>query len=382
MERKIYVDNIRWITVLLVVLYHIFYMFNAEGVFGGIGSFADVQYQDALCYVLYPWFMLLLFVVAGMSSRWALERQEDKLGSRKAAHRQFIRSRTLKLLVPSTIGMLVFHWMTGWLNVMTSPGAAEVAGLPGVIRYFVFVISGFGPLWFIQDLWLFSLLLVVIRLIDKKDRLYTVCGKLGEMNAITVTVALMALAALVWLVAQPTAPVSLDKPQNGLLNLYRPLFYFTGYLIGYFVLAHDDVVEKLSSQWAALLLFAVTCAIVFVVNYFGKDYTAVLTHRDTNIFAWFGVLAFLACGRRWLNKTSAFGTYMTRCSFGIYILHYLPTLALAYTLKTFTTLPPVVIYLILLVSVLPISVALYETIRRIPFIRWCILGLARRKNKA
>lgn len=320
MERKIYVDNIRWITVLLVVLYHIFYMFNAEGVFGGIGSFADVQYQDALCYVLYPWFMLLLFVVAGMSSRWALERQEDKLGSRKAAHRQFIRSRTLKLLVPSTIGMLVFHWMTGWLNVMTSPGAAEVASLPGVIRYFVFVISGFGPLWFIQDLWLFSLLLVVIRLLDKKDRLYTVCGKLGEMNAITVTVVLMALAALVWLVAQPTAPVSLDKPQNGLLNLYRPLFYFTGYLIGYFVLAHDDVVEKLSSQWAALLLFAVTCAIVFVVNYFGQDYTAVLTHRDTNIFAWFGVLAFLACGRRWLNKTSAFGTYMTRCSFGIYIL--------------------------------------------------------------
>ena len=48
MERKIYVDNIRWITVLLVVLYHIFYMFHAEGVFGGIGSFSEVQYQDAL----------------------------------------------------------------------------------------------------------------------------------------------------------------------------------------------------------------------------------------------------------------------------------------------------------------------------------------------
>ena len=37
--RKKYIDNIRWITVALVVIYHAFYIFNGSGVLGGVGSF-------------------------------------------------------------------------------------------------------------------------------------------------------------------------------------------------------------------------------------------------------------------------------------------------------------------------------------------------------
>ncbi len=40
--RKIYLDNIRWATVLLVMCYHVFYMFNAAGVMGGVGCFHEV----------------------------------------------------------------------------------------------------------------------------------------------------------------------------------------------------------------------------------------------------------------------------------------------------------------------------------------------------
>ena len=32
--RKHYLDNIRWITVVIVVIYHVFYMYNAEGIPG------------------------------------------------------------------------------------------------------------------------------------------------------------------------------------------------------------------------------------------------------------------------------------------------------------------------------------------------------------
>ena len=35
-ERKAYLDNIRWITVLLVVIYHVGYLFNGVGVLGRI----------------------------------------------------------------------------------------------------------------------------------------------------------------------------------------------------------------------------------------------------------------------------------------------------------------------------------------------------------
>ena len=51
--RKLYIDNIRWITVVLVVLYHVIYMFNGIETFGVIGPFSDVQYQDAFQYIVY-----------------------------------------------------------------------------------------------------------------------------------------------------------------------------------------------------------------------------------------------------------------------------------------------------------------------------------------
>ena len=100
--RKLYIDNIRWITVVLVVLYHVIYMFNGIETFGVIGPFSDVQYQDAFQYIVYPWFMLLLFVISGMSARYELEHRSEK---------EFIKKRTGKLLVPSTLGLLVFWWI-------------------------------------------------------------------------------------------------------------------------------------------------------------------------------------------------------------------------------------------------------------------------------
>lgn len=37
--RKLYLDNIRWMTVVLVVIYHVVYMFNGVQPFGVIGPF-------------------------------------------------------------------------------------------------------------------------------------------------------------------------------------------------------------------------------------------------------------------------------------------------------------------------------------------------------
>ena len=69
--RRYYVDNIRWVTVVIVVIYHVLYMYNAEGIMGGLGRITDlsVQYYDIFMYLVYPWFRPVLFIAAGMSSR-------------------------------------------------------------------------------------------------------------------------------------------------------------------------------------------------------------------------------------------------------------------------------------------------------------------------
>ena len=54
--RKHWIDNLRWATVLAVLLYHVIYFFNNKGVFGGIGGFGEYpecpQYQDVVMYIL------------------------------------------------------------------------------------------------------------------------------------------------------------------------------------------------------------------------------------------------------------------------------------------------------------------------------------------
>ena len=153
--RKHWIDNLRWVTVLLVLLYHVIYFYNNKGVFGGVGGFGDgPQYQDVLMYVLYPWFMPLLFLLAGVSARYAL--------AGGAPAYQWLKSRTRKLLVPATIGLFVFQWMTGYFNTHVA-GTDVMAAVPQPVKYFMWCVSGIGPLWFIQDLWLFSLILLLIR---------------------------------------------------------------------------------------------------------------------------------------------------------------------------------------------------------------------------
>ena len=66
--RKLYLDNIRWMTVVLVVIYHVVYMFNGVQPFSVIFPFREDQLQDCFQYLVYPWFMALLFVVSGMSA--------------------------------------------------------------------------------------------------------------------------------------------------------------------------------------------------------------------------------------------------------------------------------------------------------------------------
>ena len=172
MERKHWIDNLRWVTVLLVLFYHVFYFYNNKGVFCGIGGFGEYpeckQYQDIVMYILYPWFMPLLFLLAGVSARYALQKQSAK---------EWFKARTRKLLVPGTIGLLVFHWMVGYFNTVVAARQGVFDGVPAIAKYFIMAFSGTGPLWFIQVLWLLCLVLLLVRVIDRKDKIWNWCGK-------------------------------------------------------------------------------------------------------------------------------------------------------------------------------------------------------------
>ena len=138
--RRHWIDNLRWVTVLLVLLYHVVYFYNNKGVFGGVGGFGDgPQYQDVLMYILYPWFMPLLFLLAGIGSRYSLE---------KVPAVQWFKSRTRKLLVPATIGLFVFHPRRWHRCFGSSASASQVSHLVGKRHRTAVVHTGFMAVLF------------------------------------------------------------------------------------------------------------------------------------------------------------------------------------------------------------------------------------------
>ena len=366
--RKHWLDNLRWVTVLLVLFYHVIYFYNNKGVFGGIGGFGPYpelhQYQDVVMYILYPWFMPLLFLLAGISARYALQKYQA---------REWFKARTRKLLVPGTIGLFVFHWMVGYFNTVVASQQGVFDGLPGPIKYGIMAISGIGPLWFIQDLWLFSLLLLLIVRPDAKDKFWNACGKLN-------IVWIILLGVLFWVGEQTLIRQPRPDSADGLLNLYKPLFYLIPFLMGYFVFSHDEVQEKVKKAWIPLLACAAVSGIVLIVTTFGQDNTSpqYMGSPLNCIYGWLACLALIGWFQACFDRTSTFAGYMTRSSFGLYIVHYLVVAAIGYMLKMYTQLPPWSMYVILAVAVFALSPLLYELLRRIPFVRWAVLGEKRR----
>ena len=359
--RKHWIDNLRWVTVLLVLFYHVIYFYNNKGVFGGIGGFGDgPQYQDVVMYILYPWFMPVLFILAGISSRYALENHSAK---------EWFKARTRKLLVPGTIGLFVFHWMVGYFNTVVASREGVFDGIPAIAKYFVMAFSGIGPLWFIQVLWLLCLVLLLVRALDKKDRFWNWCGKAGIVPVIF-------LGILFWIGEQTLVKNPRPESLDGLLNLYKPLFYLIPFLLGYFVFSHDQVQEKLGKVWIPLLICAVVSGIILIVTTFGQDNTSpqYLGSPLNCLYGWLMCLAMMAWFKAKFDYTGKFAGYMTRSSYGLYIVHYLIIAAVGYTLKVHTNLPPAAMYAILTVAVFSLSPLLYEVIRRIPVVKWCVLG--------
>ena len=93
--RKHYLDNIRWMIQVLVVLYHLFYIYGARNFPGTLGMITSTPFipGEVFQYAVFPWFMTALFIVAGISSKLYLDNHSAK---------EFIKSRTTRLLVPSS----------------------------------------------------------------------------------------------------------------------------------------------------------------------------------------------------------------------------------------------------------------------------------------
>lgn len=403
-SRKLFLDNVRWVTVLCVLVFHVFYYYHAD-YYGTGGRFSEWQWQDVFLYLLNPWFMLLLFLVAGVSSKYALTYQKTGM---------FVRNRTRKLLLPCTIGLLFLQLVCCYFLERTKGDLASGAHLLDCLRMRIDEPSSvvnqwlrlLCHLWFIVDLWVFSILLMPIRKMEK-DRVYAWTGRMFSLSNSESALRRFALDAVLvvggWLVIWVTTQFNETHTHyltiRHLWNTFHPVNYFAAFLMGYYVFSHDAVQERVARLRIPLLVAAVIAGAWFANKYMALALDLRLQgitnlYRKGSLFGaqkalgsvigsafvWLTILAMLGCFKAWANKTNRFATYMAKSSYGIYIVHYCVMAVVGFWLKTYTSLMPWAKYVILLVSVLLFSPLVYEVIKRIPFVRWCVLGMTKTKK--
>lgn len=371
-ERKNYLDNIRWMTVILVMVYHVVYIFNSQGVLSNF-HVQGIEALDGFLYIVYPWFMAILFVVAGVSSRYALSKRTGKA---------FLKDRLKRLIVPSIFVPVLFGWFCGWVtNYYGDMFQGNGDQIPGIIKYVIFCMSGIGPLWFARELFLASLVLVLIRKIDKKNKLEALCDNMKWWGFILLFISFWVSSFL------------LNTP---MIEVYRNGIYINSFLMGYYIFSNEKHLKVLEKAKGFLVSAAVLCAIGYyvyiriVIEPQATDnilttvaYTSksVLQHPFTNIFAWIMILAVFSVARKCLNFRNGFSIYMTKANFGYYALHYVCLTVVAFLVLEKTSLPMWACYVVNLFGMIVLTTVMYLILSKIPVIRALTLGIYRNKKK-
>lgn len=342
--RKYYLDNLRTLMILLLFPVHTFMIWNDYGtkfyVWGG-----ESKLLSALITLVNPWFMSILFVIAGMCANYSL---------RKRSIKGFVKERFSKLMLPFISGMILL------IPFQTLYARKFFFGYNGSLfdnfKYFFTNstdLSGYdgcftpGHLWFILFLFVISILsLVVIKLLPYEK----IRSKTEKMN----TAIIILLFVPVWLFYYigNFGGFSLGKD-------------FMLYLLGYYVLSNDLIIQKIVKWKRPIVMSFCILQAGLSIAYYQFSYYGDL---GVNIVGWLGVLSFLIIGNEYFNKTTKITDYLSKASFPVYIFHQTILVILGYFLLLSVD-DMVMQVLIIMAGSFLLTFLCYEIIRRIPYLR-------------
>ncbi|WP_424529476.1 acyltransferase family protein [Sphaerisporangium viridialbum] len=350
--RKDYIDWLRNIGILFLFPYHTARVFNEASPFyikGEVNTFSSV-----LVHLSY-WFMPLLFLLAGTSSFYALQRRSA---------RKYVNERFSRLLVPLVFGVLVvvppqayyamkFHLghQGGYLEFLWTyftdfSDWSEYAG-------------GVSPahLWFILFLFLISVALVL----PMRKMTESGYSPTWSRHPLLILLPFAFLAALSFL------------PDVGGKNIFVYAGYF---MLGFFIATNDATIDMLEKYRRAYLAAAFVGAAGVLID------TSILDSRPGIVPAGLyqlvclvTLLSMLGYGKRHLNRRPKFLTYFNPAAFPVYILHQTYLIIVAYYVLQVVDHGIIPFLLIMFLS-FGLSLATYDLVRRVNPAR-AVFGLAR-----
>ncbi|MDT0549460.1 MULTISPECIES: acyltransferase [Streptomyces] len=345
MKRKEYVDWLRNLGIVFLFPFHTARIFNDNPEFYVKGP--ENVFSSALVNVSSFWFMPLLFLLAGMSSYYAL---------RKRAARGYVKERCLRLLVPFLFGCAVIVPPQAYYAMKFHHGYR--GSYPDFLwSYFTdfsdwSVLTSISPahLWFILFLFVISITLLPLMLTVIR-RQYAPSWLNDPVLALLPAAGLAMLSFL---------------PEIGGENI----FTYAGYvLLGFLIATRDTIIDTLERARRGYLCISVPGAVGILVERFARgSQTDPLSAAWHYPVYWATLLAMLGYGKRYLDRASAFMDYFSPAAFPVYILHQTYLIITAYYVLR-TVEHSAIAFAIIMMLPFCLSVASYEVIRRTPGLR-------------
>lgn len=357
MERKYFIDNLRWIAILLLFPFHAAQIWSG----GEYSGFYIYSHTSTALYVfstaIYPWYMTFLFTIAGMSCRYALLKRTNK---------QFVVERTKKLLFPFFFGLLVL------VPVMTYTAEVFFNGYIGTYwqQYGLFFTKetdltgyhgGFTPahLWFLFYLYVISLTALLIVYMNKKC-----LPKFRFAGASYIFIILLFVPE--WLCQYV---LNLGGKSLGQFMIL--------YLFGYYILSEESILQKLRQYQLASLAVCIMSGSLYTYLYCFENVRNIWITGLYVFYGWMGIISLLGIGQSKLNFHNRLSDYLARASFPVYILH-MPILVVVgfFVLKLSVGVAGQFLLIVLIPFI--VTFVIYEIVKRVPVLR-LLLGIAKQK---
>lgn len=356
--RKHYLDNIRCLIILLLIPYHAAQAFNTWGELNYYFFYPDKVISSFIVFCS-PFYMPVMFLLAGMSTKYALE---------KRTYGQFIIERVKRLIIPFVFGTLIFCPVPAYIGDRTN--CNYEGGFFAHYRIFFTKwtdLSGFdggfgvGQFWFLYFLFVISVAGVGIIAISKRF--------LKSKIADRISFPVLCLFVI-------PLPFLYDLLVVGGKSFAEYLYVF---LIGYFIISHDGILEKIEKNRYISLAIGLAAGItdVYMFIWSGRDFGAV--NMAAKAFTeWFMILALLGIGKHVMDRSGKILNYLSQRSFLIFSIHFLWIVLFQYWFSGLAGTNTAIDYIVPIVCAYPATFVCAEIAYRIPWLSFLMGAKSRR----
>jgi peptidoglycan/LPS O-acetylase OafA/YrhL len=293
-ERNHFLDNIRWMALFLLFPFHSFIIYNNFGE-GNYIKGPENAFLSNFTSVLWPWFMSLLFVIAGISAMYALKKRTIK---------QYFIERIKKLFVPLFFGVIL---ICPFLTFFAEKFHNNYSGTY-FQQYILFFTKetdltgyngGFTPahLWFLLYLFIISIIAIpLFRFIPK--RINNVVGKINLFTLI--------LLFLIPFIGHYI--LNIGGKSVGEFFLY--------FILGYYVFSNEYIIEKCARyKWLFGFISLISLPIYLYIG------NGIITAIIQRLYGFCTIVFIIGIGKAKLYFSNKLTEYFSKMSFGIYLFH-------------------------------------------------------------